>query len=262
MRRRLRPWTCRTSLWIGGGAGERQDVDRSRRSRERFELQLYNVDHRTWVHEARMPPTEFASLSMDERWVEATPDADAAVVRRRPRGTVSGSCSRICAGCPTTPARDRRRAAALPDLGLGGARSARPGALPDARSRRSSCSGCSRAARCPGPRTACARGRTPPTRDVLIAELIAREARELRLTVLPVDRPLDEMIELRCRPLRRRRSSAARAVDLAAIRRFENEVIATQVRLYRESLAPLELPDEPLSFACECDAPDARRRSS
>ena len=32
-------------------------------------------------------------------------------------------------------------------------------------------------------------------RDLLIAELFAREARELRLPTLPVDAPLEEMIE-------------------------------------------------------------------
>jgi cytidylate kinase len=35
-----------------------------------------------------------------------------------------------------------------------------------------------------------------PQRDEPIAQTIAREARDLRLPVLPVDRPLDELIEL------------------------------------------------------------------
>jgi len=42
--------------------------------------------------------------------------------------------------------------------------------------------------------------------------------------------------------------------DLAAIRRFENEVDATQVRLDRESLADHAPDDTPIPFACECGA--------
>ena len=59
-------------LWIGGGQGSGKSSVAKALSR-RFDLQLYNVDRRTWVHEARMPTTEFGSLSLDERWVEATP---------------------------------------------------------------------------------------------------------------------------------------------------------------------------------------------
>ena len=59
-------------LWIGGGQGSGKSSIARALSR-RFDLQLYNVDRRTWVHEARMPTTEFGSLSMDERWVDAPP---------------------------------------------------------------------------------------------------------------------------------------------------------------------------------------------
>jgi hypothetical protein len=46
-----------------------------------------------------------------------------------------------------------------------------------------------------------------------------------------------------------------RGGDLAAVRRFENEVDATQVRLYRESLGERAPEDTPIAFACECGAP-------
>src|SRR2546429_1512178 len=59
-------------LWIGGPQGSGKSSVARALSRC-FDLQLYNIDHHTWVHEPRMPRSEFASLSMDERWVEATP---------------------------------------------------------------------------------------------------------------------------------------------------------------------------------------------
>ncbi len=47
-----------------------------------------------------------------------------------------------------------------------------------------------------------------------------------------------------------------READLAALRRFENDVDATQVRLYRESLGADRAPGRrPLAFACECGEP-------
>jgi hypothetical protein len=60
------------------------------------------------------------------------------------------------------------------------------------------------------------------------------------------------MIELAAEQLRPAIERGPRGADLTALRRFENDVVATQVRLYRKSLVPLMLPDEPLEFACEC----------
>src|SRR5207249_3266033 len=55
------------AVWIGGPqASGKSSIARA--LAERFGLQLYVVDHRVWVHEARMPRTELASLTMDERW--------------------------------------------------------------------------------------------------------------------------------------------------------------------------------------------------
>ena len=88
----------------------------------------------------------------------------------------------------------------------------------------------------------------------MISARFAREARELRLAALPADRPLDELIELAAEQFHAAIERGPRAADLAGLRRFENDVDAEQVRLYRESLAPLTLPDEPLAFACECGA--------
>jgi len=61
------------ALWIGGPQGSGKSSV-ARALAERFGLQLYAVDHRVWVHEPRMPRTEFGSLTMDERWVLATPE--------------------------------------------------------------------------------------------------------------------------------------------------------------------------------------------
>jgi hypothetical protein len=46
--------------------------------------------------------------------------------------------------------------------------------------------------------------------------------------------------------------SLPREIDRPAVRRFENDVLARQVRLYRDS-GEAPAGDWPLPFACECD---------
>jgi hypothetical protein len=84
-------------------------------------------------------------------------------------------------------------------------------------------------------------------RDLRISQVFAREAEEVGLPVLTVDAPLAEMIE---------RADAALAEvpaggDLSLARRIENDAIATQVRLYRETGEPPK-PWPELIFSCEC----------
>jgi hypothetical protein len=91
----------------------------------------------------------------------------------------------------------------------------------------------------------------------MISRRFTWEAADLRLAALPVDAPLDEMIERAAEHFLPVIERGPREVDLPAIRRFENDVAATQVRLYRESLASeaygSEAPEDvPLGFACEC----------
>jgi len=96
-------------------------------------------------------------------------------------------------------------------------------------------------------------------RDLMISALYEREARDLRLTALRVDRPLDEMIELAAAHFAPALDRLPREGDLREVRRFENDVLATQVRLYCESLLPTVLEDAPLPFACECGEPRCER---
>jgi hypothetical protein len=91
-------------------------------------------------------------------------------------------------------------------------------------------------------------------RDLMITALYEREARDLRLPTLSSDGPLDEVVELAAAQLRPAVDRMPRDGDLVAVRRFENDVLATQVRLYAESLLPTVLEDRPLAFACECGA--------
>jgi hypothetical protein len=236
-------------LWIGGGQGSGKSSIARALSR-RFDLQLYNVDRRTWLHEARMPTTEFGVISMDERWVHASPERMlewfVSTSRHRFRLVLEDlrelpdSPSVIVEGpqlFPTSVAAvlsDRDQALFLiPDAGEQEARLLGRGPLP----------GTSDGVRARANAT---------ERDLLITARFAREARELRLPVLAVDRPLDEMIELAAEQLRPAIERGPRGADLTALRRRENDVVATQVRLYRKSLVPLMLPDEPLEFACEC----------
>lgn len=89
----------------------------------------------------------------------------------------------------------------------------------------------------------------------MITQLIEREARELRLRAVVVDRPLDEMVELAAEHFRPAIGRGPREVDLAEVRRLENDVLAEQVRLDRASLDPVDVTDWTLPFACECGAP-------
>jgi hypothetical protein len=239
------------ALWIGGPQGSGKSSIAWAISR-RFDLQLYVVDHRTWVHEPRMPHTEFAGLSMDERWLDASPQQMLGwfVNHSRHRFRLVLEDIRSLPGSPPVlvegpqlfptfvsavtadpaqalfliPFVEDQRERLLARGGL-------PGTSDPERARANA-----------------------TDRDLLILSRLAREAEELRLPVLPVDRPLDEMIELAVAHFAPAIAECPGDADLPAIRRFENDVLAEQVRLYRESLGD-EADDVTLAFACECGAP-------
>jgi hypothetical protein len=236
-------------LWIGGGQGSGKSSVAWALSR-RFDLQLYNVDRRTWVHEARMPTTEFGMLSMDERWVHATPERmlEWFVTTSRHRFRLVLEDLRALPDTPTAivegPQLFPTSVSAVltaPDQALF--------LIPDRAAQEARL-----LARGPMPGTSDGvRARANATaRDLLISARFAREAQELRLAAFPADRSLAELIDLAAEHFRAAIERGPHAGDLAAMRRFENEVTARQVRLYRESLGPITLPDEPLAFACEC----------
>jgi hypothetical protein len=239
-------------LWVGGGQGSGKSSIAKALAR-RFDLQLYNVDHRTWVHEPRMATTEFTLLSMDERWVDATAERmlkwfiDTSRHRFRlvleDLRRLSDTPMVIVEGPQLFPT-SVSAVLAAPDQALF--------LLPDAQEQ-------SQRLLARGPMLGTSDGvrarANAAERDLLISARFAREARELRLTSLPVDRPLEEMIELAAAHFAAAIERGPRAVDLPSIRRFENDAIGTQVRLYRESILPLVVPDDPLRFACECDVP-------
>ena len=74
-------------------------------------------------------------------------------------------------------------------------------------------------------------------RDVLIGAAVEREARELRLATLRVNEPLEEMIERAATHFAPVVERLPRGGDLDAVRRFEDEVRQTQIRLYEEWLS-------------------------
>jgi hypothetical protein len=236
-------------LWIGGGQGSGKSSIGRALSR-RFDLQLYVIDFRVWAHEPRMPETEFRALSMDERWVDATPRQmldwfvttsrhrfrlvleDLAALPPSPVAIVEGpqlfptSVSAVLRQAdqalfliPNLDEQRERLLARGPILGTSDGLRARANAT---------------------------------ERDLLITQRFSWEAADLRLTALPVDAPLDEMIVRATEHLRPVIERGPRAADLAAIRRVENDVLATQVRLYRESLGALKPEDATLPFSCEC----------
>ena len=221
-------------VWIGGPQASGKSTI-ARAVAERFGLQLYHVDLRTWVHERRMPPTEFASLTMDERWVDPDPG-------QMLKWFVTHSRHRIRLiledlrelpdepGCvvegpqlfPTSVSAVLRE----PDQALF--------LMPDLDEMR-------KRLRKRGPIKATSNGgrarENAIARDVLIAQTIGREARDLRLPVIPVDRGLKGMIELVCDHLAPVVERLPRGGDLTAVRAHEAEVRATQIRLYEEWLS-------------------------
>jgi SpoVK/Ycf46/Vps4 family AAA+-type ATPase len=210
-------------LWIGGPQGSGKSSIAKALAR-RFDLQLYVVDHRTWAHEPRMPRTEFGSLTMDERWIDADPRRmlEWFVTTSRHRFRLVLEDLRELAPSPVTivegpqlfPAfvaavlRDRANALFL---------------IPDEAEQRKRLLARPGIAGTSDP----LRARVNATdRDLLILQTIAREARELHLSVLPVDRPLAEMIELAAEQFGPVIERGPREVDLPALRRFENDVLS------------------------------------
>jgi shikimate kinase len=221
------------ALWIGGPQGSGKSSIALALA-DRFGLQLYNVDHRTWVHEARMPPTEFAALSMDERWVEATPE-------RMLGWFVNHSRHRF-----RLVLEDLRELPDEPAAIVEGPQlfptnvSAVLGAPDQALFLQPDLDEMVERLRARGPMRGTSDGErareNAVARDLLIAKTFEREARELRLPVLRVDRGLDEMIELAAAHFEPVVGRLPRGGDLAAVRAHEAEVRETQIRLYRQWL--------------------------
>lgn len=240
------------ALWIGGGQASGKSTV-ARALARRFDLQLYVVDHRTWVHEPRMPSTELESRSMDERWLEPSP-------QRMLDWFVSNSRHRFrlvledLAALPDSPLAVVEGPQLLPTSVAAVLRSPDQALFlllhPDEqRARLLARPGI------PGTSDPVQARVNATERDLMITQLIERDARELRLRAVEVDRPLDEMVELAAEHFRPAIERGPREVDLAAVRRFENDVLAEQVRRYRASLDPVDVEDWTVPFACECGAP-------
>jgi hypothetical protein len=220
-------------LWIGGPQGSGKSSIAAALA-ERFGLQVYHVDARTWVHEERMPATEFASLTMDERWVHAD-------VQRMLGWFVNHSRHRFrlvledLRALPDEPAcivegpqlfpTSVSAVLRTPEQALFLAPVASE--MEDRLRGRGPMEGTSDGARA---------RENAVARDLLIAKTFEREARELRLTAMAVDRPLDVMIERAAAYFAPTVERLPRGGDLAQARVFEEEVRQTQIRLYHEWL--------------------------
>jgi hypothetical protein len=242
-------------LWIGGPQGSGKSSIAWELSR-RFDLQLYAVDAHTWVHEARMPVTEFSTLSMDERWVDAEPGQmlewflvtsrhrfrlvleDLAALPDAPGVVVEGP--QLFPPSVAAVLRDRRQALfLLPRADDMRRRLLDRGPLPGTSD--------------PGQARANA-----TERDLLIAEAFERDVRDLRLPFLRVDAPLDEMIGRAADELRPVIKTLPGGGDLGAVRRLENDAVGVQIRLYLDSLGDAAPPEWKFPFGCECGARGCR----
>ena len=221
-------------LWVGGAPCSGKSSVAAALA-DRFGLQVYHVDARTWVHEERMPSTEFGSLTMDERWLHATPERmlgwfvttsrhrfrlvleDLRELPDEPAVIVEGP--QLFPTSVSAVLRDPAHALfLLPDLGD----------LAERRRARGPMRGTSDGVRAK---------ENVVARDLLIAAAFEREARELRLPTLRVDAPLDEIVERAAAHFEPVVDGLPRGGDLEAVRRFEDEVKRTQARLYEAWLS-------------------------
>jgi hypothetical protein len=215
------------ALWIGGATGSGK-TSISRALAYRRDLQLYNVDHRTFDHlaRARVPP--------EIRWDLPPPVlADHFFEYSRNRFEL---VLEDLAALPPSPGAIAEGPFLLPSLVPAGAAAVFlvPG------EERIRATGAERGQR-----------EVVVERNLLLAERIAAEADAAGLPVLAVDGELEEMTARVEGLLAPEIARLPRGGDLAAVRRFENDALAEQVRLYRSSgEAPPGSP--PLAFACEC----------
>ena len=221
------------ALWIGGPQGSGKSSIAAALA-ERWGLQLYHVDARTWVHEERMPPNEFASLSMDERWVHASPEQmlDWFVTGSRHRMRLVVEDIRALPDEPAVIVEGPQLFPTSVSAFLGAPDQALflvplESEMEERLRARGPIKGTSDGLR--------ARENTV-ARDLLIRKMFEREADELRLPVAVVDRPLQEMIEDAAERFAPAVERLPRGGDLEAVRRFEEDVRNTQIRLYREWL--------------------------
>jgi hypothetical protein len=211
-------------FFLGGAPGSGK-TSISRALAYRHDLQLYNLDHRTWEHEHKLPPRPPRDWSLP-----AAELADVFVAYSHERWPLVLA---DLAELPPSAGAIAEGPHFLPELVPEGAHALflvptdeRVRATREERGSRANLA----------------------DRDVLLAQRFRVSAEERGFPVLPVDRPLAEMIEL----VDARVPSLPRAVDRPAIRRFENDVLARQVRLYRAS-GEAPAGDWALPFACECD---------
>lgn len=237
-------------LWIGGGQGSGKTSIGLALSR-RFDLQLYNVDRRTWAHVARAGPSAFMSLSLDERWVYPEP-------AQMLEWFVAGSAERIplvledLARLPLSPIAVVEGPQLLPSLvaPLIGSPSQALFLIPEPGRQRA------RLLERGGMTETSDPGRARANaveRDLMISDRIATEAAALGLPTLTVDRPLDEMIQAATTHFEPRIGNGPEAADLSAVRRIENQAVYEQVLLYRASgeARPEDMTGA-ITFACEC----------
>lgn len=218
------------ALWIGGPQGSGKSSIAAALA-DRFELQLYHVDLRTWVHEERMPPTEFASLTMDERWVQAAPEKMLGwfVTTSRHRFRLVLEDLRALPDEPASIVEGPQLFPTNVSAVLGAPDQALflipvESEMKERLRKRGPIKGTSDGAR--------ARANAIE-RDLMIRATFEREARELRLPALTVDRPLDEMVELAAAQFAPAVERLPRGGDLKAVRAFEKQVRKTQIRLYK-----------------------------
>ncbi|HVC88399.1 MAG TPA: hypothetical protein VNC40_13385 [Gaiellaceae bacterium] len=180
-------------LWIGGPRGSGTSA-LAQAVAQRAGLQLYSVDDHAEAHEPRLPDTEFARLSPDDRWLAAKPDQMLAWVLNgsRHRFRLVLEDLRALADAPLALVEGAELFPTSVSAVLGAADQALF-LVPDPEQQRERLLAL-------GPISGTSdgeRARVNATEgDLLITARYRQEARDLRLTVLPAERRFGELVEV------------------------------------------------------------------
>jgi hypothetical protein len=235
----------RVKVWIGGGTGAGKTAV-TRMFAGRHGLRVFPVDAFWYSHLARLPEPE---PSPDEQWLGQTPAAQAAefeaLTRRRWPLVLAD-----LAALPLSPPVVVEGPQVLPDLVPAGDAAVFLVATEDFQR--------SVLARRPLPPTADPTGALANRieKDRLYGERVAALAADRGFPVIRVDgtQPVETILGLVEDVLREVVGLPGDQTELRAARRWENAVVAGNIRSWLATLHVLAVPPSTYPFACECGA--------
>ena len=230
-------------VWLGGGTGSGKSTV-ARLLAARQGLRCFRVDDFWYAHDARLDETR---LTPDEQWLGLTPEEQAAAFEETSRRRFQLVLADLVA-LPTRPGIVVEGPQILPDLLPPGA--AAVFLVPTAELQRSLL------AQRPLPPTANPRLALENRieKDRLFAERVASQAAARGYELVRVDgrRSPDELTDAVEQALRPGLDPNGGQTDLRSARRWENDILARNVRSWLASTDTLAEPPASYAFVCEC----------